>query len=102
MIDMTPLEQEAMRSCLKSFGEVAESIGFDKPLGVYSEVEALQVIDAIVTRYVDAMAEHHERSKYPPVRMPGTKPISDPIRASEKTADNPFADMKDDLPWEEK
>ena len=37
-----------------------------------------------------AMVEHHETTKYPPVR--GLKePVSDP-----------FADLEDDLPWEEK
>lgn len=101
MVDATPLEQAAMRMCLRFFGEAAGAIGFDKPLGAYSEAEAMMVIDAIVTAYVDEMAAQHERSKYPPVRMPGTAPIHDPIRESAQTAaGNPFADMKDDLPWE--
>ena len=89
MIDPSDVELAAMRKCLKAFGAAAESIGFDKPLGAYSEAEALQVIDAIVTCYTDAMVEHHEATKYPPVR--GLKePVSDP-----------FADLEDDLPWEE-
>jgi hypothetical protein len=88
MIDPSDVELAAMRKCLKAFGEAAENIGFDKPLGAYSEAEALQVIDAIVTGYTEAMVEHHEASKYPPVR--GLKdPVSDP-----------FADLADDLPWE--
>ncbi|WP_062196796.1 DUF6511 domain-containing protein [Caldimonas taiwanensis] len=88
MIDPSDVELAAMRKCLKAFGEAAESIGFDKPLGAYSEAEALQVIDAIVTGYTEAMVAHHEASKYPPVR--GLKdPVSDP-----------FADLEDDLPWE--
>jgi hypothetical protein len=105
VVDATPLEREAMRRCLKFFGEAAAAIGFDKPLGAYSETEALSVIDAIVTAYVDEMATQHERSKYPPVRMPGHTPVDDPIRrpAAEEAPplqENPFADMKDDLPWE--
>jgi hypothetical protein len=89
MIDPSDVELAAMRKCLKAFGEAAENIGFDKPLGAYSEAEALQVIDAIVTGYTEAMVAHHEASKYPPVR--GLKdPVSDP-----------FADLEDDLPWEE-
>lgn len=89
MIDPSEVERAAMRACLKAFGAAAEAIGFDKPLGAYSEAEALQVIDAIVTGYTDAMVAHHEASKYPPVR--GLKdPVSDP-----------FADLEDDLPWEE-
>jgi hypothetical protein len=89
MIDPSDVEMAAMRKCLKAFGAAAERIGFDKPLGAYSEDEALQVIDAIVTCYTDAMVEHHEATKYPPVR--GLKdPVSDP-----------FADLEDDLPWEE-
>jgi hypothetical protein len=105
VVDATPLERGAMRLCLKFFGEAAATIGFDKPLGAYSEAEALSVIDAIVTAYVDEIAAQHERSKYPPVRMPGHTPIDDPIRrpAAEEAPpleENPFGDMKDDLPWE--
>lgn len=89
MIDPSDVELAAMRKCLKAFGAAAESIGFEKPLGAYSEAEALRVIDAIVTCYTEAMVEHHEATKYPPVR--GIKePVSDP-----------FADLEDDLPWEE-
>ncbi|WP_301100424.1 DUF6511 domain-containing protein [Propionivibrio sp.] len=88
MTDPSELEIAAMRKCLKAFGEAAGEIGFDKPLGAYSETEALRVIDAIVTCYTDAMVVAHEASKYPPMR--GTNaPVSDP-----------FADLADDLPWE--
>ncbi|SFB02920.1 hypothetical protein SAMN04515620_11363 [Collimonas sp. OK607] len=99
MVDATPLEKAAMRTCLKFFGEAASAIGFDKPLGAYSEVDALSVIEAIVTAYVDEMAAQHERSKYPPVHMLGTAPISDPIMPP--TADS-FADLEDDRLWETK
>ena len=103
MVDATPLEKAAMRMCLKFFGEAASAIGFDKPLGAYSEAEALSVIEAIVTAYVDEMAAQHERTKFPSVRMPSAKPVNDPIRESVPPAsENPFADMMDDLPWETK
>jgi len=88
MIDPSDVELVAMRTCLKAFGEAAGEIGFDKPLGTYSEAEALRVIDAIVTRYTEAMVEHHEATKYPPVQ--GMK----------ETISDPFAGMKEDLPWE--
>lgn len=91
VIDATPLEKESMRKCLRFFGEAAESIGFDKPLGAYSEAEALAVIEAIVTAYTDEMARQHESSKYPPVRMQGVVPVNDP-----------FSDFHNDLPWEAK
>lgn len=101
MVDATLLEKAAMRMCLKFFGEAAATIGFDKPLGAYSEAEALSVIEAIVTAYVDEMAAQHERSKYPPMRMLGVTPVNDPIRESvPPLSENPFADMVDDLPWE--
>ena len=90
MIDPSDIELGAMRKCLKSFGEAAGEIGFDKPLGHYSESEALQVIDAIVTCYTEAMVEHHETTKFPPVRGMASTP--DPMA-------NPFADLEDDLPW---
>lgn len=103
VVDATPLEQAAMRLCLKFFGEAASAIGFDKPLGAYTEAQALSVIEAIVSAYVDEMAAHHERSKYPPVRISGAKAVSDPIRAPvPATTSSPLADMKDDLPWEAK
>jgi hypothetical protein len=88
MTDPSELEIAAMRKCLKAFGEAAGEIGFDKPLGAYSEAEALRVIDAIVTCYTDAMVVAHEASKYPPMRGINA-PVSDP-----------FADLADDLPWE--
>jgi len=94
MIDPSDIELGAMRKCLKSFGEAAGEIGFDKPLGHYSEPEALQVIDAIVTCYTEAMVEHHEKTKFPPVR--GMAPTPDPMAPD---VANPFADLEDDLPW---
>ena len=90
MIDPSDVELAAMRKCLPAFGAAAEEIGFDKPLNAYSEAEALRVIDAIVTRYTEAMVEHHEATKYPPVRG-----LRDPVS-------DPFADLEDDLPWEGK
>jgi hypothetical protein len=96
MIDPSDVELAAMRQCLKAFGEAAGEIGFTKPLGDYSEAEALQVIDAIVTCWSDAMVAHHEATKYPPVR--GMPPTPDPLAPD---AANPFADLEDDLPfWE--
>jgi hypothetical protein len=101
MVDATPLEKAAMRMCLKFFGEAAGAIGFDKPLGAYSEAEALMVIEAIVTAYVDEMAAQHALVKYPPVRMPDATPVNDPIRESAPAiAVRSIADMEDDLPWE--
>lgn len=91
VIDPSDIELAAMRKCLKAFGEAAGEIGFDKPLGGYSEAEALQVIDAIVTCFTGAMVEHHEAIKYPPVR--GMAPAPDPLAV-------PFADMPDDPPWD--
>jgi hypothetical protein len=49
MIDPSDVELAAMRQCLKAFGEAAGEIGFTKPLGDYSEAEALRVIESIVT-----------------------------------------------------
>ena len=91
MVDASDIEIAAMRDCLKAFGEAAGEIGFEKPLGAYSEAEAMTVIDAIVTRYTEALAEHHERASTPPLRgVPAAEVVRDP-----------FADLKDDLPWEE-
>ena len=96
MIDATQFEQTAIRSCLKAFGEAAGEIGFTKPLGNYSEAQALQVIEAIVTGYTQAMVAHHEATKFPPVR--GLSHTPDPMVVDSV---NPFADMEDDLPWEQ-
>ncbi len=102
MVDATPLEQAAMRLCLKFFGEAASAIGFDKPLGAYTEAQALSVIKAIVSAYVEEMAAHHQRSKYPPVRISGSKATHHPIRSPATTTSSPLVNMKDDLPWEAK
>lgn len=86
-MSITDIEHNARHACLRAFGAAAERIGFDKPLGAYSETEALAVIDAIVTRYGEAMVAHHEATKYPPLR--GIKnPVSDPL-----------ADFNDDIPF---
>ena len=91
MIDASEIEIAAMRSCLRAFGSAAGQIGFEKPLGAYSESEALTVIDAIVTRYTEALTEHHEQANVAPVRgLPAEQIVKDP-----------FADLKDDLPWED-
>ena len=91
MVDASDIEIAAMRDCLKAFGAAAGHIGFDKPLGTYSEAEAMAVIDAIVTRYTEVLTEHHERASTPPLRA---APAAEVVR-------DPFADLKDDLPWEE-
>jgi len=86
----------------------------DKPLGQYSEAEALQVIEAIVTGWTQAMAAHHQQAKYPPVR--GIEPYETqapqlvaklesatavaPSPAATFDPANPLADLEDDLPWE--
>jgi hypothetical protein len=93
MIDPSDVELAAMRQCLKAFGEAAGEIGFAKPTGDYSETEALQVIDAIVTCWTEAMVAHHETTKFPPAR--GMAPVPDPLAS-------PFADLEDDLPLESK
>jgi hypothetical protein len=69
VIDPSEAELAAMRQCLKPLGEAASEIGMDRALGSYTEGEALRLIDAVVTTYVEAMVQEHERSKYPPVRM---------------------------------
>ena len=118
MVDVTPLEQAAMRSCLKAFGTAASAIGFELALGAYSEAQALQVIEAIVGCYVSEMAAQHERSHYPAVRMPGRTPVRDPFQtplqnssqhstqdslqtSDPDLSDNPFEGMVGDQPWED-
>lgn len=86
MIDATEVERAALRACLKPFGEAAGVIGFDKPLGAYSEAEALAVIEAIVTGFTGAMVAHHAASRYPPLR--GLPP-----------RDAATADFDDDIPF---
>jgi hypothetical protein len=69
VIDPTEAELAAMQQCLKPLGEAASEIGMDRPLSSYTQQEALRLINAVVTTYVEAMVQEHERSKYPPVRM---------------------------------
>jgi len=84
MVDPTVLETTAMKACLRPFGEAAGEIGFDKPLGHYSEAEALAVVNAIVTTYLEVMAKAQAR-----------------INASAQES-GPFADLAEDRPWETK
>ncbi len=69
VIDPSDAELAAMQQCLKPLGEAAGEIGMDRPLGSYTEHEALRLINAVVTTYVEAMVQEHERSKFPSVRM---------------------------------
>lgn len=71
MVDPTEKETAAMKACLKFFGEAAGEIGFDKPLGHYSEAEALAVVNAIVTAWTEAMVAGHEQALSAPVRPVG-------------------------------
>jgi hypothetical protein len=80
MVDPNAMETTAMKACLRPFGEAAGEIGFDKALGHYSEVEALTVVNAIVTTYLEVMGKAQAR-----------------VNAS-----GPFADIEDDVPWETK
>ncbi len=69
VIDPSEAELAAMQHCLKPLGEAASEIGMDRPLSSYTQKEALQLINAVVMTYVEAMVQEHERSKYPGVRM---------------------------------
>ena len=57
--------------CLKPLGEAANEVGMERALSTYSQEEALFLINAVVTTYVEAMVQAHEASKYPPLRMLG-------------------------------
>ena len=67
--DPSDAELAAMQQCRKPLGEAASEIGMDRALSSYTQQEALALINAVVTTYVEAMVQEHERSKYPPVRM---------------------------------
>jgi hypothetical protein len=69
VIDSSSAEQAAMQQCLKPLGQAASEIGMDRPLSSYTQQEALQLINAVVQAYVEAMVQEHERSKTPSVRM---------------------------------
>lgn len=69
VIDPSDAELAAMQHCLKPLGEAAGEIGMHRPLASYTEHEALRLINAVVTTYVEAMVQEHERSKFPSVRM---------------------------------
>ena len=64
----TAIEQAARHDCLKALGAAAEQIGFEIPLGQYSQAQALRVIDAIVNHYTQAMAAHHANTVHPPIK----------------------------------
>ena len=90
MIDASDVERAAMQHLPQGLRQAAEAIGFAKPLGGYSEAEALQVIDAIVTVHRRRWSAHHEATKHPPVR--GLR--------GHRSAAIPSLDINNDLPWE--
>ena len=49
--------------------QISAQLGMDRPLASYTEDEALRLINAVVTTYVEAMVQEHERSKFASVRM---------------------------------
>ncbi len=69
VIDPTKAEIAAFHRCLKPLGDAACQIGMHKPLGQYSQDEALLLINAVVSTFVEVMVQEHERTKSPPVRM---------------------------------
>ncbi|MBU6956115.1 hypothetical protein KP814_32565 [Hahella sp. HN01] len=91
MLNATDIEKAALRDCLKPFGDAATAIGFDKPLGAYSELEAMTVVEAIVSGYVAAMTQYHESARCAPVRSSGE-------RLEPKT--HLFSDLEGEVPWE--
>ena len=68
MDELSEIERQASHACLRAFGQAAEAIGFDKPLGAYSEAEAMAVITAIVTRFSTEMQAQHVATREPPMR----------------------------------
>ncbi|QUP54508.1 hypothetical protein GO998_12515 [Ralstonia syzygii] len=89
MPETTAQQRAAMRRCLRSFGQVAGEIGFDKPLAHYAEEEAMQVIGAIVSAYTEAMA----------LNAPRAQAASMGQRRSVGLSADAFADLEDDIPW---
>ena len=60
-----PLTHDAQRACLRALASVADRIGFDMPLGHYSQPQATEVIEAITKAY-----EATIRSKSNPLSRP--------------------------------
>jgi hypothetical protein len=96
MHEHSQIEQVALKSCLRAFGQAADTIGFAKPLGAYSEAEAMAVITAVVTQFTAAMQAQHERMRVSPVRGAHGHAVADPLRLPEHL---PSQDFDDDIPF---
>lgn len=46
-----PLSQVTQRACLQALGAAAERVGFDTPLSRYSQVQATELIEAVIHAY---------------------------------------------------
>ena len=93
MIDPSDVELAAMKKCPKAFGEAAGEIGFTKPLGDYSGSRGAggrSTPSSLLLHRGNGRAPR--ASKYPP----GAR-----YDACARPLANPFADLEDDLPWEE-
>ena len=85
MVDPTAMESAAMKACLRPFGEAAGEIGFDKPLGHYSEAEALAALppgvnpDAVVPLEPVAHSLTHRELRLHPLLLdlPSPAPMPD-------------------------
>jgi hypothetical protein len=101
MDELSQIEQLATRGCLRAFGQAAEAIGFDKPLGAYNEAEAMTVITAIVTCFSAAMQSAHEATRNLPVRGARGPVVNDPLptRQSRVITQAPPDDFDDEIPF---
>ena len=102
MDELSEIERQASHACLRAFGQAAEAIGFDKPLGAYSEAEAMAVITAIVTRFSTEMQAQHVATREPPMRGGRGPVVNDPLPARlARTPPRalPAYDFDDDIPF---
>jgi len=55
MVDLTELEQAAMRAAMRNLGEAMQEIGWNTRLCDLSEVQVLTLIEVAVGAFQDAM-----------------------------------------------
>lgn len=53
MIDPTEAEATGLRHCFKIAGEVIEEIGWDKPAAQWTHEQAANLVEAIVTAWIE-------------------------------------------------
>lgn len=74
-----PLTTDTQRACLRALASAAARVGFDTPLGHYSQAQATEVIEAVTMAYERSLHAQSEPRTKPKATLNADAPFDDPI-----------------------